>query len=296
MGDVATERTPESGSTDAASGAEPAAGSGDPDRHVDRASAFAGGPPPFPRKALLAIVGTIVLAAILVAVVDRIASSTSGSGTQRPLTTPGTVGGSVAPSGSDALHAPLSSLLGITRLSGQTPAPWSLTDAATGQTVSLRSLRGRVVVLTFADAACNDICPVLGSELAQAETRLGTTGVPVTFVTINTDPLALGAAKASILHAPAFAHLQAWRFLTGTVAQLNPVWTDYGISIRVNTSTHRVSHNDLLYFVAPDGKLAWSAIPFADEARDGSFSLSATVTARFARGIATYAAKLADAP
>jgi cytochrome oxidase Cu insertion factor (SCO1/SenC/PrrC family) len=288
-GDVATERPAAPASADSSPSTTPGP--------VDRASAFAGGPPAFPRKALFAIVGTVVAVAILVAVVDRIAaSSTSGSGTLRPLTSHAPVGGSSAPSGSAALHAPLSSLLGVTSLTGQVPAPWSLTDAATGQTVSLRSLRGRVVVVTFANASCDDICPVLGAELSQARARLGTTRVPVTFVTINTDPLALGAAKASILHAPAFAHLTGWRFLTGTVATLNPVWTDYGISIRVNTSDRRVSHNDLMYFVAPDGKLAWSAIPFADEAKDGSFSLSSGIVTRFADGIATYAGKLANTP
>ncbi len=38
---------------------------------------------------------------------------------------------------------------------------------------SLAGLRGRVVVLTFFNSACNDICPVMETELSRAYADLG---------------------------------------------------------------------------------------------------------------------------
>lgn len=275
-------------------GAPPTTAAPDQADLVDRKAAFSGRPPPFPRSAIFAIAATVAVVAILAAVLNHLATSgTSGPAPQSPRTAHGFIGGATAPPDSSQLHGSLSDLMGLTSLKGQRPVTWSLTDARTGRTVTLRSFRGHVVVLTFADADCRDICPVLGSELDRAAAVLATTKVPVTFVTVNTDPLALTPKQARILDAPAFRALTRWRFVTGTVPTLNRVWTDYGISITVNEAKHKVSHNDLMYFIGTKGRLAWSAIPFADEAPNGSYTVSPKVAARFAQGIAHYAGALA---
>ncbi|HLK01500.1 MAG TPA: redoxin domain-containing protein [Streptosporangiaceae bacterium] len=53
------------------------------------------------------------------------------------------------------------------------PAPdFTLTDQG-GRTVSLASLRGKVVLLTFLDTVCTTDCPIIGAEFKQAGQLLG---------------------------------------------------------------------------------------------------------------------------
>ena len=68
--------------------------------------------------------------------------------------------------------AALVSLLGLTKLKSS-PAPGFNLEADGGSTISLSRLRGKVVIVSFFDSVCNDICPVLATELKQAEVDLG---------------------------------------------------------------------------------------------------------------------------
>ncbi len=260
------------------------------------APATAGVPTPvrrtFPRWGVYSIVACAVALLFLTLVINRIASSGSATTTTATTVVHQVVGGTAVPPDATQLHAPLRDLLDLTSLDGQRAAGFSLTNAATGRTVTLASLRGRVVVLTFADADCKDICPVLAAELHRAAAELPKSAVPVSFVTVNTDPLATAPKDAAILHQPLLASLPGWMFLTGSVRSLDPVWKDYGISITADVATGAVSHNDLLYFVTAKGALAWSALPFADESDDGSYSLPEPEVDRFAAGIAHYTAEL----
>jgi cytochrome oxidase Cu insertion factor (SCO1/SenC/PrrC family) len=251
--------------------------------------------PVFPRRMVNAIVAAVVALVLLTVVINRVASSVGGPATTTSTTTVHRViGGTAPPPASTELHAPLRDLLGLTTLLGHhRAAGFSLTDAATGRAVSVASLRGQVVVLTFADATCKDICPILAAELRVAATDLEKSSVRATFVTVNTDPLATSPKDATILNQPLLASIPGWMFLTGPVKTLNHVWTDYGISITVNRTTKAVSHNDLLYFVRKNGSLAWTAIPFADQSRGGTYSLPQAVIDRFGAGIAKYARSLA---
>jgi cytochrome oxidase Cu insertion factor (SCO1/SenC/PrrC family) len=265
---------------------------------VDRQAAFAAGAPKFPRRVLYWAIAAALVLVVGGTIADRVITSAvtksvPPTGTGSPTGT-GPALPSHAPSGATQLHAPLSAFMGLSTLKGHRAPPFSLTDAATGSTVSLASLRGHIVVLTFANAACNDICPVLASELSQAAALVGTTPVPVTFVTVNSDPLDLGhGTEPPILTQTSLASLPNWRFLTGSLRVLNSAWVAYGISITADKSTGVASHNNLMYFIKPNGSLAWSAIPFADESRTGTFSLAAADVSRFAQGIVRYADKLA---
>lgn len=278
----------------------PTATGGDARPAVDRPAAAAARPAArhqaVPRRAVVVFVVVILAALAIVTVVDHFVSSGPLPPTAFPQEGRGPVGGVAAPAGSSELHASLAELIGLTKLHGSPEPQWSLTDVADGRTVGSRSLLHHVVVLTFADATCTDICPVLGAELGRADQLLGRAAGRVTFVTVNTDPLATGGSKAPILSDAALSSLGNWQFLSGTVAQLDPVWKTFGISITVNRRTRRVSHNDLMYFISPQGKMVWSAIPFANESSTGAFSLSKRVADRVAQGIAAYAGRLAGTP
>ena len=74
-----------------------------------------------------------------------------------------------------------------------------------------------MVVLTFFDAPCNDIVPVLAAEIEQADADLGADAADVEFVTVNTDPNALAqSAEAPLLRATRLGTLPNWHMVTGS--------------------------------------------------------------------------------
>jgi len=135
---------------------------------------------------------------------------------------------------------------------------------------------------------------VLGPEIRQAEGLLGARATSVEFVVVNTDPNHFAYQS----HPPAlvstglqgFANVQ---FLTGPLSQLNAVWINYGVSVRVGSVATQVAHNNVMYFISPRGAIRFLAVPFGNENHSGVFSLDATNLHRFAEGIATTAVSLA---
>ena len=118
----------------------------------------------------------------------------------------------------------------------------------------------------------------------------------MSFITINTDPAATSLSGLDgVLANTGLGRLSNWQMLTGPLTELDTTWQDYGITVSFDTSTRTVEHNDLMYFLDTSGRFRFSATPSANEARpSGRYELSSTDIARFARGMATYAAELAD--
>jgi cytochrome oxidase Cu insertion factor (SCO1/SenC/PrrC family) len=97
-----------------------------------------------------------------------------------------------------------------------------------GRMTSLRSARGKVIVLTFLYTSCRDLCPAQAAQIVDAVGRVGGRGVMVYGVSV--DPV--GDTRA---------HVRYWlqqhglteapvKYLTGTRAELAPVWRAYGIA------------------------------------------------------------------
>lgn len=157
---------------------------------------------------------------------------------------------------------------------------------------SLESNRGKVVVITFYSVNCRDICPVLGAEIKQANSILGAKASHVAFVIVNTDPDQTAfLANPPALSTPSLAAVKSVEFLTGSLASLNRVWSNYGVTIDVR-APRDIYHNNVMFFITPRGKLAEIAKPFGNESRDGHFSLPASDVHRFADGIALMAVRL----
>lgn len=135
---------------------------------------------------------------------------------------------------------------------GARPAPeFTLTDQ-TGATVSLRSFRGRPVLLTFLDSLCRQSCPVAGRQIASILRRLPVAKRPV-LVVISVDhpgdtPKAIGHALAAWgLAGPWETH---W-LNAPTRARLAAVWRAYGVT--VEPSTNDIVHSLTLYLVDRSG-------------------------------------------
>jgi protein SCO1/2 len=110
------------------------------------------------------------------------------------------------------------------------PAPaFSLTTQDSTR-LSLKQLRGKVVVITFIYTRCADTCPLLTAKMAGLQARLGTDfGSKVFFVAITVDP---EQDTPVILKRYAEAHgvdLAGWAFLTGTPSEIREVARQYGV-------------------------------------------------------------------
>jgi cytochrome oxidase Cu insertion factor (SCO1/SenC/PrrC family) len=158
---------------------------------------------------------------------------------------------------------------------------------------TLSHQKGKVVVLAFYDSICNDICPVLGTELREAAHELAASNKTVEFAIVNTDPQQHSVQMTTqALSVPGLSSTPSVVFLTGNVATLDTVWRAYGIRIIVGAKRGQVSHNNALYFIGPKGDLVAYANPFASESTSGVYSLSASVMHRYAQGIAATASSL----
>jgi len=233
----------------------------------ERTAALAAGAPKVPRRV---VAWGFVAAALLAfggAAGERLLSA-GGLNPQGPAPTTTTT---TLPDPTGPL--PSSSLLSFVPVAA-VRAPHLVLTNQLGQRVSLAGDAGKVVVLTFFDASCADVCPVLAAELRHADGDLGARRSRVEFLTVNTDPLRTAPSPAPpAVTATRLATLPNWQYLTGTVPALNQVWRDFGVSISVYTATKAVVHNDVLYLVDPHGDLVERGSPFSDESRRGTYSL-----------------------
>ena len=118
----------------------------------------------------------------------------------------------------------------------------------TGRVVTLASLRGGPVVLTFLDSQCKSSCPIEGRQLGSVLRRLPATERP-TLVIVSVNHA--GDTPAGIRHALAAWHLNGpWAvhwLNAGTRAQLAAVWRSYGV--RVIPKSNDVVHSLALYLI-----------------------------------------------
>jgi len=87
-----------------------------------------------------------------------------------------TAGANVRPSGiPQDISTSLANLMQLSPIPGARAPGFTLTDQR-GHTMSLASLRGKVVVLEFMDPHCTDICPIVSQEFVDAYRKLGEGG------------------------------------------------------------------------------------------------------------------------
>jgi len=265
---------------------------------VDRAAAFAGGPTRIPRRFVHLVLFAAAVLGVGGALLEHVLDATGINPTAPSVTTPTRTPRPVAAQSSSGEHeavvpGELAAFMGLTRTTPGQARPISLVDER-GQRFSLADESARVVVLTFFDGRCNDICPVVAGEIEQADADLGELTRRVSFLTVNTDPAATAVSGLQgVRIRTGLGRLSNWHMLTGPVSELNTVWQSYGITVSFDTATRKVEHNDVMYFLDGEGRFRFSATPFADESRpSGVYELPSAEITQFARGIATYAGEL----
>jgi protein SCO1 len=150
--------------------------------------------------------------------------------------------------------------------SGPRAADFTLTDQD-GAPYTLSAHRGHAIALFFGYAHCPDVCPTTLSALARAKRKLGTGGAAFDVVLVTVDPARDDPATLKRyvrLFDPSFVGL------TGTPAQLAPVYTAYHVyheigSGKGSANGYAVAHSSAVQFISPDGRLRgtgnWSDSP-----------------------------------
>ena len=122
------------------------------------------------------------------------------------------------------------------------------------------------MIVTFLDPVCRNLCPIEARVLASVVRRLGADAPRVVAVSVNP-----GADKAANFRADAREwHLPtAWRWATGSHAELAPVWRAYGVAVQEQTrrvagvTVRDVAHTEEAYVVDRQGTLrALFVFPF----------------------------------
>jgi cytochrome oxidase Cu insertion factor (SCO1/SenC/PrrC family) len=133
--------------------------------------------------------------------------------------------------------------------------PFNLVDQH-GRAVSLASLRGRSIALTFLDPVCTSDCPLIAQQFRQADLMLGSAAKHAVFVAIVANP---------IYHSESFVQafdqqerldtIPNWLFLTGSVNDLQRTWDNYGYQVQTLNDGAMVAHDEIAYIIDPAGKL-----------------------------------------
>jgi cytochrome oxidase Cu insertion factor (SCO1/SenC/PrrC family) len=136
------------------------------------------------------------------------------------------------------------------------PAPaFQLTDQ-NGHQVSLASLHGKVVLLTFLDPVCTSDCPLIGTEFKEAGVLLGAADKDVELVAIVANP-----TYHSVEFTRAFDRedglttVPNWLYLTGSLSQLSQVWRHYGVAAEILPAGAMVDHSEVALVIDRTGHI-----------------------------------------
>ena len=132
---------------------------------------------------------------------------------------------------------------------------FELTDQH-GKTVSLASLRGKVVLMTFLDPVCTTDCPLIAQEFRAAGQLLGAASSKVELVAVVANPVYHQVADTQAFDRQ--EHLDQvpnWLYLTGSVPQLNQVWKDYAIASLILPAGSMIGHPDVAYVIDQTGRV-----------------------------------------
>jgi cytochrome oxidase Cu insertion factor (SCO1/SenC/PrrC family) len=135
-----------------------------------------------------------------------------------------------------------------------TAPQFRLTDQ-NGRQVSLASLRGKVVLLTFLDPVCTSDCPLIAQEFRAADQVLGAKSRNVQMVAIVANPVYRAVSYTRAFDSQErLSSLPNWLFLTGSLAQLRQAWRNYSVAAEVVPSGGMIAHNDLAYVIDASGR------------------------------------------
>jgi cytochrome oxidase Cu insertion factor (SCO1/SenC/PrrC family) len=116
-----------------------------------------------------------------------------------------------------------------------------------GQTVRMRALRGRVVLLSFVDSKCKEKCPIVTSVMAASLRRLSPAQrAQVAPLLMSVNPLL--DRPESVRRFLARRRALSLDYLVGSVRRMRPVWKAYGVVPAVDTGNADIHSSDVRVF------------------------------------------------
>jgi cytochrome oxidase Cu insertion factor (SCO1/SenC/PrrC family) len=135
-----------------------------------------------------------------------------------------------------------------------TPAPGFTLTSQDGRQVSLASLRGKVVLLTFLDPVCTTDCPLIAQEMRSADSMLGAKASNTELVAVVANPTYISTAYTRAFTTQEnLSQVPNWLYLTGSLSQLADVWHHYGIEVEDLPAGAMAAHNDLAFVISAGG-------------------------------------------
>jgi cytochrome oxidase Cu insertion factor (SCO1/SenC/PrrC family) len=137
-----------------------------------------------------------------------------------------------------------------------TPAANFTLTSQDGRQVSLASLRGKVVLLTFLDPVCTSDCPLIAQEMRSADAMLGGKAGNTELVAVVANPTYFSTAYTrAFTNQENLSQVPNWLYLTGSLSQLKNVWHDYGIEVENLPAGAMVAHNDVAFVISAGGNV-----------------------------------------
>jgi len=173
------------------------------------------------------------------------------------------------------------------RLDLQAPG-FQLTSGESAQPVSLASMRGKVVLLTFLDPVCAG-CSQIAQQLRAADILLGDASGKVELVAVAAGTM---HSRATFIRAfdqrLGLTAVPNWVFLTGTVADLELVWDAYE-KVAPGMMSGMMVHSDYVFVIDRTGRIRW-------EVRDAPGPATQSAQASFAALMANAARQALSLP
>jgi cytochrome oxidase Cu insertion factor (SCO1/SenC/PrrC family) len=120
--------------------------------------------------------------------------------------------------------------------------------------VSLASLRGKTIALTFLDDTCTTDCTVIAQEFRAADGYLGADARRVEMVAVNANPQFIAPEYlAAFDQQENLGNVANWLYLTGPLASLRHVWASYGESVIYLPAGAMIGHSEYAWVIDATG-------------------------------------------
>jgi protein SCO1/2 len=134
---------------------------------------------------------------------------------------------------------------------------FTLTDQS-GKSFALSQARGQAVALYFGFTHCRDVCPQTLALLGKARAKAQLTPANVRIIMLTVDPRRDSPSAMRAFFGRIGVQATG---LTGTAAQLLPVYRAYGIAIE--PQKHDIAHTDAIFIIDPQGRVRETLPPEA---------------------------------
>ena len=135
----------------------------------------------------------------------------------------------------------------------QVPAPTFTLIDQNGQPFALQSWRGRAVAVIFGFTSCPDVCPLLAANFALIQQELSEAErIRIGLLFITTDPEHDTPAVLREYGERLRADFATWKWLTGEVKALKPVWRSFGVLVK-KVGPRQVDHTTLTTLIDREG-------------------------------------------